>query len=342
MHGEPGTPALSEEQAREVINRWAAGGFLRLRNLGDKIFIDTITAGAAFTVRLQTHYEQRRVQHVSEPFHGGAVDDRGRPPEPWAIRVAAPGPFQERTQAVAIPHTERVQMCPGCSGQGRVTCRGCGGQGRIPCPLCGGQGFRQEQLIEPGGEPGAAPAMRTVRRPCGCGGGLAVCPACAGAGLVRCESCAGSGQVKTFDRLVVRFHNAKQGEVLDVTPVPDDWLGRLSGEVLLDVQAPRIDACPAGVPETVAVKAADLLTRSHAIDADQDRILVQMLHVERIPLHEVRYRYAGVERQLWICGTEQALHAPKAPWNRGRLYQLLAGVGLLVVVLVGVILWLFG
>ncbi|MFO0928220.1 MAG: hypothetical protein U0736_14475 [Gemmataceae bacterium] len=336
MSSDAGTPALPEEQAREIINRWAAAGFLRLRNLGDKIFIDAITAGAAYTVRLQTNYEQRRVQQVSEPFHGGPVDDRGRPPEPWAIRVAAPGPFQERTQAVPIPHTERVQMCPSCSGQGRVTCRGCGGQGRMPCPLCGGRGFREEQQVEPGA-PGGAPSVRVIRRPCGCGGGLVVCPGCAGGGLVRCDGCAGSGQVKTFDRLVVRFHNAKQGEVLDVTPVPDDWLGRLAGDVLVDVQAPRIDDCPPEVPETVAAKARELLARSHAINADQERILVQLLHIERLPLHEVRYRYAGVERQLWICGTEQALHAPKAPWNRTRLYQLLGGIGAAIVALIVVI-----
>src|SRR5262245_54816387 len=106
-----GVPELGEEQARELINRWGAAGFLRLRNMGDKIFIDKITPGTAFTIRLQTHYEQRRVQGAAEPYRGGMVDDRGRPPDPWDVNVRQPASFEERTEIVPIPHTERVQMC---------------------------------------------------------------------------------------------------------------------------------------------------------------------------------------------------------------------------------------
>lgn len=336
MSSEPGSPALSEEQAREAINRWGDRGFFRLRNMGDKIFVQEIVAGVAYTLRLQTHVERRQVRRAAEPYHGGAVDDRGRPPGPWQVRVATPGPFQERTQTVVIPHTERVQMCPDCSGAGRGSCRACGGQGRSPCPLCAGRGFRDMPVAEPGSSGGE---VRTVRQRCSCAGGLVVCPGCGGNGIVRCGTCAGSGQIKTYDQLVVRFLTAKQGEVLDVTPVPDDWLGRLAGDVLVDREEPRIDRCDAG-PESVARKAEELLQRSHALDEGHERILLQKLHIERIPLHEVRYGYAGVDRRLWICGAEQAIHAPGAPWNRQRLTAVLAGAVLLAVALVGLIVFL--
>ena len=165
------------------------------------------------------------------------------------------------------------------------------------------------------------------------------CTGCGGNGMVRCSSCAGSGQVKTYDQLVVRFLTAKEGEVIDVTPVPDKWLGGLHGEVLFDQKAPRIEGCDS-VPESVARKAGELLSRSHDIDEKQDRILLQMLHIERIPLQEVKYTYAGVERQLWICGSEQALHAPKAPWNRGRLFGLIAGAAVAVAAVIGLVVFL--
>ena len=77
-----------------------------------------------------------------------------------------------------------------------------------------------------------------------------------------------------------------------------------------------------------------LLEKSHAIDAEEERILMQALRVERIPLHEVRYQYAGVDRQLWICGSGEELYAPNAPWNRGRVIALVAGVVAAVVSLV--------
>ena len=103
MGNEHPTAPLSEDQAREAINRWADGGMFRLKNMGDKIFIDQIIPGAAFTLRLQTHYEQRKVRQVSEPFHGGHVDDRGRPPGRWDIAVHKPG----RTRPIAISTRSR-------------------------------------------------------------------------------------------------------------------------------------------------------------------------------------------------------------------------------------------
>lgn len=341
MSSQTSTPPMAEEQTREIINRWADAGVFRLRNMGDKIFVDQITAGAAYTIRLQTHCERRRVSQASEPYHGGSVDDRGRPPGHWDVPVQRPGPFEERTETVPVPHTERVQMCGSCSGQGRVSCTACFGQGRITCPACGGVGFVEQQVIDPSQQRQgqAGPSIRTVRRGCTCSGGQVVCSGCGGACFVGCGACAGSGRVKTFQQIVVRFLNAKQGEVIDVTPVPDKWLGSLSGEVLLDEKSQRIEAC-GDLPESVAVKARELLTRSHAVDARQDKILMQLLHVERIPLQEMHYKYAGVERLLWICGAEQAVYAPNAPWNRGRLFALIGGAAVAVAAVVGFVVWL--
>lgn len=341
MADDTSSPAMTEDQAREIINRWADGGVFRLRNMGDKIFIEQITPGVAYTLRLQTHYEQRRVQQAAVPYHGGAIDDRGRAPGRWDLRVQPARPFEERTEVMPVPHTERVETCGSCSGQGRVVCGGCMGQGRMTCPACGGMGFVEQQIVEPAqpGENNAQPTMRTLRRGCTCTGGQVICSGCGGNGMVRCGSCAGSGQVKTFDQLVVRFLTAKEGEVIDVTPVPDKWLGGLKGDVLVDQKAPRIDGCEA-VPDHVAQKAQELLARSHVIDEKQDRILLQLLHVERIPLQEVRYKYAGVERQLWICGAEQALHAPNAPWNRQRVIALISGLVVAVLAAIGLIVLL--
>lgn len=342
MSNEPGTPPLSEDQARAIINRWSSRGFFRLRHMGDKIFVGQVAPGAAYTVRLQTHYERRQVRQAREPYHGGPVDDRGRPPDLWDIPVSRPGAFQERTEVVAIPHTERVQMCPTCAGQGRVSCSRCAGQGRIPCPFCGGAGYVLQQVTDTvrDAQGNLVPMARSVQRRCHCGSGVVTCPGCSGNRIVRCGSCAGSGQIKTLDQLVVRFQAATQGELLDVTPVPDSWLGKLSGELLVNQEAPRIDSCPAGLPETVAHKARELLAKSHAVDERQARILLQQLHVERIPLYEVHYKYAGVDRTLWICGKEQELYAPKAPWHRQRLLGLVAAALGLVATLVGVLVFL--
>jgi hypothetical protein len=340
MNTQEPTTSLGEEPAREIINRWSEKGLFRLKNMGDKIFIDAITPGAAYTIRLQTHYEQRKVRHTQAPFSGGPVDDRGRPPETWDITVRRPGPFQERTEKVTIPHTERVQMCSGCAGEGRVTCSACNGRGQRACPFCMGTGYVEQPVFSPGGDAQGAPSVpRMVRRPCTCGGGLVRCGQCGGNGVLTCPDCAGSGKVKTFDQLIVRFQTATQGEVLDVTPVPDPWLGHLTGQMLVEQRARLIEQFDPVTPE-VDQKGRDLLAKSHAVEEDRTRILLQMLEIQRIPLYEVRYKYAGVERQLWICGSEQELYAPKAPWHRQRLLLLIAGIVAAVALLVGLIVFL--
>lgn len=336
----PPTTVLTEAEARDVVNGWSEEGFFRLRNMGDKIFFGSIQAGAAYVVRLQTHYEQRRTHRTSEPYHGGPVDDRGPIPDRWRISVGQPRPFEERTETLPVPHTERVQVCGECAGEGRVRCPGCAGQGRIRCISCGGMGYIDQQILEPNSQFGnqGGPNIRTIRRPCSCLNGVMTCPGCGGNGIIRCRSCQGSGQVKTYDVLVVRFQNAKQGEVLDVTPVPDNWLGSLSGESLFDRKAPRIDESELDpISEPFTIKARDLLRQSHDIDEKHERILVQMLHIDRIALQEVKYTYAGVDRTLWICGKEKGVYAPNAPWNRSRLFFLITGS---VLAAAGIITWI--
>ena len=51
-------------------------------------------------------------------------------------------------------------------------------------------------------------------------------------------------------------------------------------------------------------------------------------------MQEVNYTYAGVERKLWLCGNENEVYAPNAPWNRLRLMWTIltcVGVGVLAV-----------
>ncbi len=60
-------------------------------------------------------------------------------------------------------------------------------------------------------------------------------------------------------------------------------------------------------------------------------MILQTLRIDRIPLNELEYKYAGADHKLWICGREQEVYAPKAPWNRS-LITFLIGMGLLAAV----------
>lgn len=328
---------LGEAEVREATNRWSSQGYFRIRNFGDKIFINEIVGGEAHTVQLQTHYEERSVQQQQVPYHGGPVDDRGRPPRPWEIVVRRPAPFEQKTETVDIPHSEHIETCGTCNGRGQVTCTWCHGSGRTLCSFCGGTGFRSETVFDTRRDASGnmVTTPRIVQRGCTCFGGRVTCTSCMGRGLKRCTSCAGSGQVKTFDQVVVRFLGSTKSEVLDVTPVPDEWFRRLSGEVLVEEKAQQIDLVPTVSPE-VDTCARELLERSHDVDERGARILLQHLRIERVPITEVQYTYAGVEHKLWISGYEKEVYAPEAPWHRGRLMGMIGAIVLAVAAIAGV------
>jgi hypothetical protein len=115
-----------------------------------------------------------------------------------------------------------------------------------------------------------------------------------------------------------------QKEVLDATDLPDDLIGKLQGELIFSERADRLNDCP-GMPSKVQESAQKLLRQSQAVDERQSRVLFQQLAIDRVPVHEVHYTYAGVPRRLWIYGDAQ-IHAPGAPWRRGRLFGILAAI----------------
>jgi hypothetical protein len=321
----PVEPApISEDQAREAINRWSHG-FFRIRYLGDKIFLNKIIPCYSYNVRLRTQYEERNVVTASVPYHGQEIDNRGTPPEPWSIEVPRPDEYEERAVTLTVPHTDRVTRCPQCAAVGEIACHRCHGTGQTACSWCGGMGFIQRMEMQPGpniqGQHSMRPVMVRSRCP-SCFNGRVSCSTCSGNGRVTCPTCEGACQVCLFEQLTVRFRNESNYEVLDTTEVPDENFEKLKGEAIFTRHAPRVEVL-GGVPPTVEQSGKKLLRQSQAIDERQSRLLFQDLAIERVPVHEVQYMYAGVDRRLWIYG-DGHVHAPGAPWRRDRLWLMLA------------------
>jgi len=330
---------LSEADARAAINRWSGEGMFRIPHLGDKIFVNEIVSRPAYTIRLKTHREERKVRRRSVPYAGGPVDNFGQPPRPWDINARRPQPFQEFEEVHPLPHTERIEACSPCHGAGRVTCTTCQGKGQTPCQQCSGKGFRERTVMETSHDKQGAltTSNRMVQDKCTCNFGQVQCTGgCVGKGTKPCVTCNSQGRVKSFDELVVKFANSEKFEIADKTPVPDDWFGSLSGAEVLNNQEPRIDAV-AMISTTVDEAVRDMLHESHGVDERETRILLQKLRIERVPVAEVRYSYAGAAKTLWICGEERKVHAPDAPWRSGRLWGVLGGVALGVLVLIAII-----
>ena len=337
-----GPAKLSADKARQAINRWSRAGFFRVPNLGDRITVNQVVEHASYTVRLWSEYEHRSVGRSSKPYHGGAVDDRGTPPDPWEIPVRRPTDFEDRTETLPVPHTEQVETCSPCGGSGRVVCGTCGGTGNVACGTCGGSGIqtRMEQRSEQDAQGNPVARMETVQHPCPfcAGGGRTTCSGCGGSGRRVCSGCGGAGRVKTFDLLTVQFRVDEHCEVLNTTEVPPAMLRASSGKVRVAEDGERVETFP-GVRPEVDEKAHALLRQAQAAKGDT-RLLFQRLRIEEVGVHEVRYWYGGPPlRHLWIFGDEERVHAPGAPWSWGRVAAIVGGA-LAVVIAVAVALFL--
>jgi hypothetical protein len=331
---------LSTETVRLAVNRWSQAGFFRVPNMGDRLNVHEVVPRAAHTVRLWSEYEERTVSRTSRPYHGGPVDDRGTPPDPWDLPVRRPTEFEDRTEKLPVPHTEQVETCRGCGGIGQVNCVPCQGWGQVNCPFCQGRGYREriQTRTEPVPGGGIQTLTETVRDPCTCMGGKVSCNACAGRGKVQCGPCAGSGEVLNFDELTVRFHVDEHSEVLTATDVPRDLLQKASGTVRVVEDGARIETFPGVLPE-VDEAARTLLHRSQA-PRGEARLLFQRLRVEEMGVQQVMYTCGGgAVRRLWIYGDEGRVHAPGAPWSRLRVGAVV-GVALAAVAAVVVaVIW---
>jgi hypothetical protein len=332
--------AMAEETARELVSQWASRGYFRLKYMGDKIFVREIIPGAAYTIKLKTHYEQRSVARVAVPYQGDTIDQGPTPPDPWSIPVARPAPFEERTERLPVPYTEQVEVCSQCAGQGRVVCGVCNGNRQIPCPHChGSRMISYPVTIMSRDQQGrAVPMTRLEQRMCHCGTGVVRCSRCSGLGMVTCGQCKGLGRLKWFDELTVQFSNRPQAALLEFTPVPDRWFHRLSGEMLCQEKAHRIESLPTQIAP-VDSKTAELLAIAHRVDPRQCHILCEQMSIERIPVYEVKYMYAGGDQQLWICGKEREIYAPNSPWNRERFALLVTGCVIATATVVGLVVW---
>jgi hypothetical protein len=161
-----------------------------------------------------------------------------------------------------------------------------------------------------------------------CFGGKVTCSPCQGHGRVTCGACTGSGRLKVFDQLSVRFHHKVMKGVLDATGVPDHLIGQVRGDVVVDERRDIIDRCPAVAPE-VDHQANTLLQKAREVNQAETIVLQQHLHIERVPINEVVYRYPDEKspaQRLWIYGAEQTIHAPGAPTEWGRVLLVLGGV----------------
>ena len=317
-------------EIREMIDRWAERGFLRIPRLGSKVVIEDRQVSHCDSVRLTSQFERRSVSRECAPYHGGPIDDRGRPPDRWDIPVRRPTGFEDRNEHVTIPHTDTVETCGDCSGDGRVRCSKCHGRGRVDCSWCHGRGYRNRRRTRQSSD--GFTEWETVRESCTCSGGQVDCSRCDGRGRVSCPTCDEAGRVRWFEQLTVTFDAVHRQEVVQTSGMPERLVLAEEGRELLEVEGERVSDVESLGGDT-DTRVREMLEEAASLGADE-RLLFQRLTVERIPVHKIRCVLPGRKQfDLWIYGPENKVHAPNSPW---RLWLILGVLSVVAVAALGV------
>ncbi len=156
---------------------------------------------------------------------------------------------------------------------------------------------------------------------------------CAGSGNGTCLMCGGAGQLKHFQLLTVQFRCPKLTDVLDSTDVPDKLIGKAKGEVVV---SEREECVAEGERLEAAIDARinALLKSSHSVPQRLVTVLFQNLHVEKVGIYEVLYRYKQrASQRLLVYGEQNFVYAPKVPKDA-------LNVGLVVTFLSMVVGWM--
>lgn len=131
--------SVEEQRIRQLANLWSNENWRVARDLGTYMELVSWSTDEVWEVTLQTRWEIRNMEIVTEAYTGNMVGmpqpllpvwDYELPPVP---SLKAP---QTRTRLEGL---DDIVACTVCNGTGHVLCSNCTGRGWIVCPDCKGR-----------------------------------------------------------------------------------------------------------------------------------------------------------------------------------------------------------
>jgi len=128
-----------EQRIRQLANSWSSENRRVARELGT--YMDIISSGAdeVWEVTLQTRWETRTMEVVTEPYTGRQLG-KAQPLLPaWDYELPAVTGLKAPASRTRLDGLDEVVACTNCNGTGRALCTTCAGRGWYVCPECRGR-----------------------------------------------------------------------------------------------------------------------------------------------------------------------------------------------------------
>ena len=136
----PHPPTSDDEQRiRQLANTWSMENWRIARELGTSMDIVAWSNDEVWEVTLQTRWETRTMETVTEPYVGRAPGK----PQPllpvWDYELPVVTGLKAPASRTRMDGLDEVVACTNCNGTGRALCATCTGRGWYVCPDCRGR-----------------------------------------------------------------------------------------------------------------------------------------------------------------------------------------------------------
>src|ERR1700681_734025 len=128
-----------EQRIRQLANAWSMENWRISRDLGTYMDLVSWSNDEVWEVTLQTRWETRSMDIVTEPYTGRGLGK----PQPllpvWDYELPEVTGLKAAPSHTRLEGVDEVVACTNCNGTGRALCATCAGRGWYVCPDCRGR-----------------------------------------------------------------------------------------------------------------------------------------------------------------------------------------------------------
>src|SRR5947209_9934554 len=131
--------SVEEERIGRLANNWSMGNWQIAKELGTYMDLISWSEDEVWEIGLQTRWETRSMEVISEPYTGRQVVQ----PKPllpvWDYELPVVTGLKPSASHVRLAGQDEVFACRPDNRTGRLLCATCTGRGFVTCPDCKGR-----------------------------------------------------------------------------------------------------------------------------------------------------------------------------------------------------------
>jgi len=131
--------SIEEERIRHLANSWSLGNWQLARELGTYMDLVSWSEDEVWEITLQTGWETRSLEVISEPYTGRPVGQTKPLLPVWDYELPPVSGLKVPESRIRLAGQDEVFACSACNSTGRLLCATCTGRGWVMCPDCKGR-----------------------------------------------------------------------------------------------------------------------------------------------------------------------------------------------------------